>query len=126
MTETPGAHSHRPDHPRAAAPADRPRKPDLAAIDLARQPFVLAWELTRACNLACVHCRADAQLRRHPGELTTEEAFRLIDEIARFEIPPILILTGGDPLRRPDVIDLIAHATGRGIPVTLTPAGTPR
>lgn len=128
MTDTPGALSNPPDHPPAAYPAaraDRPRKPDLAAIDFSRQPFVLAWELTRACNLACIHCRADAQLRRHPGELTTEEAFRLIDDIARFDLPPILILTGGDPLRRPDVIDLIAHATGHGIPVTLTPAGTP-
>ncbi|MBX6342613.1 MAG: TIGR04053 family radical SAM/SPASM domain-containing protein, partial [Thermomicrobiaceae bacterium] len=93
--------------------------------DFARQPFVLAWELTRACNLACVHCRAEAQLRRHPLELTTEEARRFIDDVARFDVPPVLILTGGDPMRRPDLIDLIAHATERGVRTTLTPAGTP-
>jgi radical SAM protein len=86
---------------------------------------VLAWELTRACNLACVHCRAEAQLRRDPNELSTDEALRLIDDIARFDVPPVLILTGGDPMRRPDLTDLIRHATGRGIRCTLTPAGTP-
>ena len=101
------------------------RKPDLAGADFARQPFVLAWELTRACNLACIHCRADAQIRRHPQELTSQESYRLIDDIAGFDIPPVLILTGGDPLRRPDLIDLVRHATGRGLRVTVTPAGTP-
>ena len=97
----------------------------LGALDFARAPFVLAWELTRACNLACVHCRATAQHRRDPRELSTLDALRLIDDIATFDPPPILILTGGDPLRRPDVFDLIAHATTRGVRVTLTPAGTP-
>lgn len=101
------------------------RRPALAASDFTRQPFVLAWELTRACNLACVHCRAEAQLRRDPRELTTAEALRLIDDIAGFDVPPILILTGGDPMRRPDLLDLIKHATNRGIRCTLTPAGTP-
>lgn len=100
-------------------------RPALAGSDFTRQPFVLAWELTRACNLACVHCRAEAQLRRDPRELTTDEAMRVIDDIAGFDVPPILILTGGDPMRRPDLLDLIAHATGRGIRCTLTPAGTP-
>lgn len=97
----------------------------IDGADFARQPYVLAWELTQACNLACVHCRADAQLRRHPLELTTDEARGLIDQIVTFDVPPILILTGGDPLRRPDVIDLIRHGTDRGLRVTLTPAGTP-
>lgn len=97
----------------------------LAQADFTRQPFVLAWELTRACNLACVHCRAEAQHRRHPMELTTDEAFDLIDQIARFDIPPTLILTGGDPMRRPDLISLIRRASEQGIRCTLTPAGTP-
>lgn len=105
------------------------RKPDgmsaLLDIDFTRQPFILAWELTRACNLACVHCRAEAQLRRDPRELSTSEAMAVIDDIARFDVPPVLVLTGGDPMRRPDLVDLIAYATGKGIRTTLTPAGTP-
>ena len=99
--------------------------PAFQAIDYARGPFVLAWELTRACNLACVHCRAAAVVRRSPDELSTDEALRVIDDIAGFDPPPTLILTGGDPMRRPDLIDLIQHATDRGIRVALTPAGTP-
>lgn len=115
----------------AAAESPLPAPPDTgpaarpAGADFTRQPFVLAWELTRACNLACVHCRAEAQLRRHPHELTTTEALAVIDDIATFDVPPTLILTGGDPMRRDDLIDLIAHATARGVRCTLTPAGTP-
>jgi radical SAM protein len=100
-------------------------RPALTSLDFSRQPFVLAWELTRACNLACVHCRAEAQLKRDPAELSTDEAMRLIDDIASFETPPVLILTGGDPMRRPDLIELIRYAADRGIRCTLTPAGTP-
>lgn len=101
-----------------------PRPPLLAESDFTRQPFVLAWELTRACNLACVHCRAEAQLRRDPRELSTAEALKVIDDIAGFDVPPVLILTGGDPMRRPDLNDLIRYATERNIRCTLTPAGT--
>ncbi len=97
----------------------------LPVADYGQQPFILAWELTRACNLACVHCRAAAQLRPHPGELTTDEVFRVIDDIARFEIPPTVILTGGDPMRRRDLIPIIRRLTERGIRSALTPAGTP-
>jgi radical SAM protein len=90
-----------------------------------RAPFIVIWETTRACALACVHCRAEAISRRDPGELTTEEGCRLIDRVAAFgEPPPILVLTGGDPLRRPDIVDLVAHARGRGVSVSLTPSGT--
>jgi radical SAM protein len=96
----------------------------MATSDFSRQPFVLAWELTRACNLACVHCRAEAQLRRDPRELSTAEALAVIDDIAGFDVPPVLILTGGDPMRRPDLNDLIRHATERNVRCTLTPAGT--
>ncbi|MCA9880287.1 MAG: radical SAM protein, partial [Thermomicrobiales bacterium] len=99
------------------------RVPGPAGVDFTRQPFVLAWELTRACNLACVH--AEAQLRRDPRELSTAEALTVIDDIATFDVPPTLILTGGDPMRRTDLIDLITHATARGVRCTLTPAGTP-
>ncbi len=90
-----------------------------------RAPFLVVWETTRACALACVHCRADAIVRRHPDELTTAEGRRLIDRVRAFgDPPPLLVLTGGDPLRRPDVADLVAYGTARGLSVSLTPSGT--
>jgi MoaA/NifB/PqqE/SkfB family radical SAM enzyme len=90
-----------------------------------RAPFIVVWETTRACALACVHCRAEAIPRRDAAELTTEEGCRLIDRVAAFsDPPPILVLTGGDPLRRPDIVDLVAHARRRGVTVSLTPSGT--
>jgi radical SAM protein len=90
-----------------------------------RAPFIVIWETTRACALACVHCRAEAIPRRDAAELTTEEGGRLLDRVAAFgDPPPILVLTGGDPLRRPDIVDLVAHAQRRGVTVSLTPSGT--
>jgi AdoMet-dependent heme synthase len=90
-----------------------------------RAPFIVIWETTRACALACVHCRAAAIPHRDAGELTTDEARRLIDRVAAFGTPPpLLVLTGGDPLRRPDIAQLVAHGTARGISVSLTPSGT--
>jgi radical SAM protein len=90
-----------------------------------RAPFIVIWETTRACALACVHCRAEANPHRNPDELTTEEGTRLIDQVAAFGDPaPILVLTGGDPLRRPDIVDLVAHARAKGVSVSLTPSGT--
>ena len=71
----------------------------MAEADFDLAPFTIAWEITRACAFACVHCRADAQHQRDPRELTTEEGFRLIDCIARFG-NPILVFTGGDPMMR--------------------------
>lgn len=100
-------------------------QPSFADLDYDQQPFILAWELTRACNLACVHCRAAAQIHRDPSELSTSEAMDVIDEVARFDVPPTLILTGGDPMRRRDLTALIQHATNRGVRTALTPAGTP-
>lgn len=100
------------------------RDPRLAAIDFDRAPFVIAWELTRACAYSCAHCRADAQPRRHPEELDTTEALALVDELAGFGNRPILVLTGGDPLMRRDVFEIAAHATGRGLRVALTPTAT--
>jgi radical SAM protein len=90
-----------------------------------QRPFIVIWETTRACGLACVHCRAEAIPRRDPDELTTEEGKRLIDRVAAFgSPPPILVLTGGDPLRRLDIATLVAHGTQLGVPVSLTPSGT--
>jgi radical SAM protein len=98
-------------------------KPSYFAVDFDRTPFTVAWEITRACALACVHCRAEAMPRRDPRELTTEQGFRLIDtlvEIGR----PILIVTGGDPLMRRDVEDLVSYAVGQGLRVGLSPSAT--
>jgi MoaA/NifB/PqqE/SkfB family radical SAM enzyme len=93
--------------------------------DFASAPFIVIWEVTRACALACVHCRAEAISHRHPGELTTEEGRRLIDRVAEFgSRPPLFVLTGGDPMRRRDVADLVRHGVGRGLSVGMTPSGT--
>lgn len=92
-----------------------------ADFDLA--PFTIAWEVTRACAFACVHCRADAQHTRDPRELTTGEAKRLIDRIKDFG-NPILIFTGGDPMMRPDLFELIRYAAGKGLRCSLTPTAT--
>jgi AdoMet-dependent heme synthase len=88
-------------------------------------PFIVIWETTRACALACVHCRAEARPRRDPEELTTDEGLALIDRVAAFgNPPPLLVLTGGDPLRRPDIETLVAYGTRRGLSVSMTPSGT--
>ena len=90
-----------------------------------RSPFIAIWETTRACALACVHCRAEAMPRRDPGELTTDGGRALLDRIAAFgNPPPLVVLTGGDPLRRPDIAELVAHGTRAGLVVSLTPSGT--
>lgn len=97
----------------------------FAAVDFDRAPFLVIWEVTRACALACVHCRADAIARRDPGELTTAEGRGLIDQIRSFgEPPPILVLTGGDPMWRKDLADLVGHAAAGGLTVALTPSAT--
>lgn len=97
----------------------------LAWPDFERSPFLVIWEVTRACALACVHCRADAIPRRDPRELTTEEGRRLIDQVCEFGPPyPLLVLTGGDPMWRKDLAELVAYGAGRGLSVALTPSGT--
>ena len=91
-----------------------------------RAPMIVYWELTNACGLACRHCRATAMPDPAPGELTTAEAIALLDDITGFGTPlPHLVMTGGDPLMRPDLRELIAAATARGIGVSLAPAVTP-
>jgi len=94
-------------------------------MDFNQAPFLVIWETTRACALACVHCRADAIHRRDPRELTTAEACRLIDQVRAFgERPPLFVLTGGDPMRRPDLAQLVRYAASVGLTVALTPSGT--
>lgn len=97
----------------------------MDASAFGRSPFIAIWETTRACALACVHCRAAAIPYRDPGELTTHEGKALLDRIAAFgDPPPLVVFTGGDPLRRPDIIELVTHGTRRGLMVSLTPSGT--
>ncbi len=93
-------------------------------MDFNQSPFVVIWENTRACDLACVHCRAAAQPRRSQFELTTEQGFRLIDEIGEMK-PKVFVLTGGDPLKRDDVYDMIRRARDKGLEPSITPSATP-
>ncbi len=93
--------------------------------DFARAPFIAIWETTRACALRCVHCRAEAIPQRDPAELTTDEGKRLLESIADLgSPPPLVVLTGGDPLRRPDLEELVAHGTRIGLSMSLTPSAT--
>lgn len=87
-------------------------------------PFLVIWELTQACDLACVHCRACAIEKRSPLELTTEEGFRLLDEIRSFG-DPLMVFTGGDPLKRPDLPALLERSVSLGLRTTVTPSATP-
>jgi radical SAM protein len=95
----------------------------MVVADFDQAPFTIAWEVTRACAFACVHCRADAIPQKDPLELNTDEGFRLIDQLAEFG-SPILIFTGGDPMMRRDLFDLIAYATRKGLRCSLTPTAT--
>ncbi|HXG46335.1 MAG TPA: TIGR04053 family radical SAM/SPASM domain-containing protein [Methylomirabilota bacterium] len=88
------------------------------------RPFIVIWEVTRACGLVCRHCRAEATPNRHPLELDTRESYRLIEQVARCR-PTLFVLTGGDPMRRPDLESLIRHAAGCGLRVSLSPSATP-
>ena len=86
-------------------------------------PNVIAWESTRACNFACVHCRAQAQKLPDPNQLTTQEAINLVDQIADL-CKPLLVITGGDPLQRRDIFDIASYASSRGIRVAMSPSGS--
>jgi radical SAM protein len=98
--------------------------PQINAIDFNERPFIAIWEVTQACDLACVHCRASAQPDRHPMELSTDEGKHLIDQVAALKVP-VFVLTGGDPIKRPDLFELIDHARSVGVRVSLTPSATP-
>lgn len=90
--------------------------------DKIRPPRLVAWELTNACNLACIHCRASAIKEPPPGELSTGEAKHLVDELMEYK--PIIILTGGEPLLRDDVHEIARYASGHGLRVVLATNGT--
>ncbi len=95
--------------------------------DVNERPFIVIWEVTRACGLVCAHCRADARIDRDPLELTTAEGKRLFDELAAYGPPrPVVVLTGGDPFERPDLAELVRYGTGVGLHIPLSPSVTPR
>lgn len=93
-------------------------------MDYNETPFIVIWETTQACDLACLHCRACAQPLRSAQELSTEEAKDLIDQVARMAAP-LFVLTGGDPLKRPDIYALVEYGTCRGVRMSMTPSATP-
>lgn len=106
------------------------RKSDTAVRvprhDVADRPFLVIWEATQACPLACKHCRAEARPARDPGELSTAEAAGLMRQVADFGHPaPLFIITGGDPFQRPDLFDLVRAGTAAGLRVAVSPSGTP-
>ncbi|NHM32717.1 TIGR04053 family radical SAM/SPASM domain-containing protein [Neobacillus terrae] len=92
-------------------------------IDYNENPYIVIWEVTRACQLKCVHCRADAQLQADPRELTTAEGLKLIDNIYEMN-NPMLVFTGGDCLMREDLFDLADYAVKKGMRVSMTPSAT--
>ena len=107
ITVTPSAHGHH-----------------AGKHDYSRNPMLVYWEMTQACALACRHCRAEAVNTAHPNELTHAESMDLLQQIAAFDPKPHLILTGGDPLRRADVYELIDEARHLGLNVSITPSAT--
>jgi MoaA/NifB/PqqE/SkfB family radical SAM enzyme len=91
-----------------------------------RGPLRVYWELTRACDLACRHCRAAAVARRDPRELDAAEGLELLQQLVSGPAPsPHVVLTGGDPFKRPDLFDLIEGARAFGLSVSVSPSATP-
>jgi AdoMet-dependent heme synthase len=98
--------------------------PARGGLNFDETPFLAIWEVTQSCDLACKHCRAAAQPIAHPDELTNAEGKALIDQIAEMGVP-IFVFTGGDPMKRKDVFELIRYAADKGVQVALTPSATP-
>lgn len=96
----------------------------FAMKDFSQSPFLVIWEVTQACRLACIHCRASAQPCRHPLELSTDEGKKLLETISGFD-NPLMVFTGGDPLERPDLEELLRHSVALGLRTTVTPSATP-
>lgn len=98
---------------------------DYSADDFDVSPLMFYYEVTRACDLVCMHCRASAQEDPHPRQLSGAQARALIDQVLTFPRRPTMVMTGGDPLKRADIFDLIRYATSQGLQVALTPSATP-
>ena len=93
-------------------------------MDFNQSPLLVIWEVTQACDLTCAHCRVSAQPDCDPAELTTEEGFDLMAEVKRFG-NPLMVLTGGDLLKRPDIYNLAARSVATGLRTNITPSPTP-
>jgi AdoMet-dependent heme synthase len=98
---------------------------DYSPRDFGTSPLMFYYEVTLACDLACKHCRASAQELPHADELSTDAAKALLDQAASFPRRPTLVFTGGDPLKRADLSELIRHAAAAGLQPALTPSATP-
>lgn len=98
---------------------------DYGAVDFGQGPLMFYYEVTQACDLACQHCRASAQPLPDLYELTSAQSRSLLDQVATFPRPPVVVFTGGDPLKRADLLDLIDHARQAGLQTALTPSATP-
>jgi radical SAM protein len=101
-------------------------RPAGGRVDYGERPMLVFWETTRACAVACRHCRASALTQPLPGQLSPTEGRALVDQVAGFGRPyPILVLTGGDCLLREDLFELVEYATSLGVPTALSPSVTP-
>jgi AdoMet-dependent heme synthase len=100
-----------------------PHPLSFASLDFDKTPFLVIWEVTQACPLACRHCRAEAQPNRSPDELTTEEGKRVLDQIHALGTP-VCVLTGGDPARREDLEQLVRHGTDLGLRMATIPVAS--
>ncbi|MDY3128109.1 MAG: TIGR04053 family radical SAM/SPASM domain-containing protein [Corynebacterium sp.] len=110
------------------APSSSHHAPVVRTIkhNLHEKPFIVIWEATRACGLVCKHCRADAQHKPHPDQLTTEQGMALLDALASYEKPrPLVVFTGGDAFERDDLAKLCEYGTAKGLHISLSPSVTP-
>ena len=121
-------HGHPGGHPHGAhgnTPGSTPgRGGAMPPLDFDQAPFLVIWETTQACDLACKHCRAKAQPNRHPDELTTAEAKGMLERIREFG-RIIFVFSGGDAFKRPDIVELVKYGADLGLRMAITPATTP-
>jgi len=124
MSSEPMPTTNRPGHPTHLDPAAASgRSSGMPTVDFDQAPFLVIWETTQSCALACRHCRASAQPARDPLELTTEEGKRVVQQTADMGTP-IMIFTGGDPVNRPDLLELIRFTKQQGMRAATIPAAT--
>ena len=106
-------------------PAATSKTPRYSPSDFDHSPLLVFYEVTRACDLVCLHCRACAQVEPDPNELKPAETERLIDQLCEFPKPPLVVLTGGDPLKRPDIYNMVERGARAGLEMAVTPSATP-
>ena len=109
-------------HALTADPQNKPGRPVGSAVSKPSGPVVI-WNLIRRCNLTCKHCYATSADKDFPGELNTEKVFKVMDNLKDFSVP-VLILSGGEPLMRPDIFEISHHAKDMGFYVGLSSNGT--